>query len=487
MPPLGLGYLASFYERNKQNSDFEIEIQTHKLWTPAKSIAKRLQGAELVGITCLTPTYNKALALCKEIKQRSQTPILLGGHHISALPHTLPTHADIAVIGEGEQTFLELLELYERYGFARDRLKGIKGIAYHDGGEVRINDRRELIEPMDKIPFPARNLLPMQTFGPTGHKVEYKRGTIILTSRGCPYKCVYCSPQNFWGCPRFFSAEYVLSEMKEVIEKYKIEVLAIADDLFMANKPRFREIVDLIERERINRQVEFTMDCRTDYINEEVCELLKRMNVTLLSFGFESGCEKTLSYLKKGTVTVAQNRRAIQLCKKYGIRCHGNFIIGAPGETREDVLETMNFVRNNFLKDPDWDGWLISIFLTTPLPGTELWEYAKSRGLVDDFMNWDRLAKLEPIWTGRCFGFKDTVVVSDKLAKEELWELTEGFLHEMENHAFSSFASSFRLKYLGTYIRDFYTRPRDFWYKARGAISYRLRRKVKDTLSHFLK
>lgn len=471
LPPLGLCYLASYYFAYGR-ANVEIEIQDNRPNASIESIAGKVRGADLVGISCLTQEFNKVVALCKEIKGKYGIPIILGGHHVSDLPHILPSEADIAVLGEGEQTMLELLELYERYGFQKERLKEIKGIAYHDEGGVELTGSRELVEPLDTIPPPARHLLelkrylrPRWVFG-----TEYKVGTHIMTSRGCPYKCVFCSASSFWKRARFFSAEYVVSEISDLIQRYNVKAINIYDDLFLANRLRARKIAELIDKQGITREVELFMQARANLIDEQACELMKQMNVVLVSLGIETGSEKILRYLKKGTVTVEDNRRAVKLCREYGMSVDVSLMIGSPGETSDDLLETVSFV-----KDLDIRGY-IQIFLATPFPGTELWEYAKLRGVVDEHMDWSKLTLDTPE------GFKDRVIVSDELSREQLWNLAEPFIKSVEIHNWSLWKFQPRRLFDLAYLRDFISRPKEFASRAIKVLYCKLRARGKKVI-----
>jgi len=479
-PPLGLGYLASYYEKYRQASDSAIEIQIHSPLSSSKRIVSKLKGADLVGISTWTQNFNQVLALCAEVKKRLKIPVILGGQHISALPHTLPTTADIAVIGEGEQTFLELLEGYSKHrDFAAAWLQGINGIVYWDGKDVRRTERRGLLESLDQIPPPARTILPLRTQGHVGYGHEYdKKGTTILTSRGCPYACSYCSSAQFWGRRiRCHSPEYVIAEMEEIIGRYKVDTLCIEDDLFVADRHRLREIVEMVCARGINQRVSFELQCRANLMDEEIAELLKRMNTRLIAFGFESGCEKILRSLKGGSVTVAHNRRAIELCRKYGFQCRGQMMIGNPGETREDLMETINFIREVFISNPDPNLYM-AIVLTLPLPGSVLWDYAKEKGLVSDlFMDWDSLGKIENLSPRRSNGFKSRVFLSDQLSREEAWKLVEPLLMEMEKAQSARWALSFRLSNLPLYFQDFRQRPKEFLHQAWKVLPYLLWRR----------
>lgn len=226
----------------------------------------------------------------------------------------------------------------------------------------------------------------------------------MLTSRGCPYKCTFCSTTLFWCRPRLHSAEYVVEEMKELINRYDVDGILIFDDLFIIDKKRIAEIARLMDEEKINEKIRLYILGRTNLINDEILKYLKKMNVATIEFGLESGSEKVLRYLKKGTVTVENNRNALKLCKKYGFRTYGSFIIGSPDETEQDFKQTLNLLR-----DKNLDG--SHVYQLTPYPGTEVWDYAVKAGLVSNDPNFD----LKKIFL---FDFKPDLVMTKNVSKE---------------------------------------------------------------------
>ncbi|HEX77695.1 MAG TPA: B12-binding domain-containing radical SAM protein [Dehalococcoidia bacterium] len=386
-PPLGLGYIASYLDKYLKSINIEIIDSSENL--KEKIIRSR---PDVLGFTSSTPNYFEVVDLIKEVKKCLDVPIILGGPHITSLPHKLSEHVDVGVIGEGEETMLELMKLFDEKGdFANSELQKIKGIVYHDNGENIITPPRELIEPIDKIPFPNRSLFDMSNYlRPADILVnhEYLRGTSMLTSRGCPYRCIYCQVPQQWRKLRLHSAEYVAREIKLLVDEYKLEGIAIVDDLFIVNTERIERLIELLEEYEILGKVKFLVDGRSNLIDEKLLALLKRLNVVQMALGIESGSERVLNYLKRGSVTAEQNRNAVHLAKKYGIGIYGQFMMGTPTETKEEMLETLKFIREQPLRS-------VHLSITTPLPGSELWDYCKKEGIVTDDMDW-RLFNMEP-------------------------------------------------------------------------------------------
>ncbi len=376
-PPLGLAYIASYLREYGSFNDIIIVDKED----PIKRIKK--EKPDVVGVSAVTEEFGRAMEVSSRIKEVFDVPVLIGGVHISLLPHTLPKAFDIGIIGEGEKTMLELVQLFEKYGgFPIEKINSIDGLAYHNGSAIKITKERSQIEPLDSIPYPARDLLKMKEYylqprRLPGFSEKVSIGTHIITTRGCPYKCSFCSSSAFWKKLRLHSAEYVVGEIKEVIEKYKVDVISLYDDLFIASKKRLQEVVELIKNEGINEKVEFATWGRANLINDDVCRLLKQMNVRAVSFGFESNSERVLKYLKGESVTPADNERAVQICRKYGLTVSGSFIIGNPHEKKEDIEKTFDFIKKYVEHD-------VKVYTMVPLPGTIVWEEAKKQGIVSE-------------------------------------------------------------------------------------------------------
>lgn len=377
-PPLGVAYLASYVRKYSENT--EVVIIDKEKDTLKKIISVH---PDAVGISSVTTLFSDAKKLADRIKSCLDIPVFIGGSHISALPKTLPKNFDLGVVNEGEEVLRKLCDSeFNNY-------ESINGICYHKKGKIKLNRQEELITPLDKIPYPARDLLNMEKnyLMPrrAGTSKSLARATHMFTSRGCPYDCPFCPSPSLWGRKlRMFSADYVVGEVKELIDNYGVEEILIFDDLFGVNKKRLKEIVSLINKEKINSVVDFACLLRTDFVDSERLKLFKEMNVTQLSLGLESGSQKILDMMKNNTITLEQNVKALALSKKYGVGTHGFFMLGSPGETKEDMIATLKFIKNNPIDT-------ITLSLVTPFPGTKLWKYAKQEGIVTEDMDWSKL------------------------------------------------------------------------------------------------
>ena len=392
LPPLSLGYLiSSLRSKYKEGIDYKIVDRDIKR-------VIREYKPDIVGITCVSQNYNLAIEYAKIAKKR-KLPVLIGGTHITVLPETLTRDMDVAVIGEGEEAIKELFAIYMKKGrFVKADLKKLKGLAFWDGKKLVQTEKRSPVALMDSIPNPARDLM----------KIE--KCTHVFSSRGCPYRCVFCASSRFWNSTRFFSAKYVVDEIKYLYEKHGVREIDFWDDLFIVSKDRIKEIVSLLRKENLLGKISFSCAVRSNLIDESMARLLKKLNVKGVSMGLESGNPRILNYLKGHTINIKDHMRAIRIFKKYGIEPSASFIIGSPNETREEIMQTFKFIKDSKLRG-------FGIYVLTPLPGTPIWQYAKERGLVSEKMDWSRL-NVEFLEN-----HEQAIILSETLTREELYKI----------------------------------------------------------------
>jgi radical SAM superfamily enzyme YgiQ (UPF0313 family) len=327
-------------------------------------------------MTYVTPWAPYATRVARRFKEELGCPVVAGGPHVSTLHGVLEKDIDVAVLGEGEETFLELVRLWKETGrFDPADLARIRGIAYHDpdgNGPVETG-ARPLIRDLDTVPFPDRSMLHGQW--------SAKKGGIVnmMTSRGCPYNCAFCSTIHIWDRKfRFPSSEYVVSEIEYVVENYEPSEIMFFDDLYNVRKDRVIEISNMVRERGLHEGNRFRASARPNLLDDEVMEAMRAMNIRVLSIGFESGSDRVLGKLSKHGSTLEDNLRAVELARRHGMRYSSCFILGTPGETREDILQTFDFVMNNADVLEDAEFTQLSV-----LPSTEVWDWAVPLGISE--------------------------------------------------------------------------------------------------------
>lgn len=401
-PPLGLGYIASYLRRYGSHG-YDLRIFDGNT---GEDVAEAIEafGPHIVGFTGHSPQIKEAVRLSKEIREwRPDVFQVIGGVHVSADPVNtlLRGEFDVAVLGEGERTFLEVVDTFA--GGSRKKARDLPGTAYREGGTVAINPRRAQIEDLDTIPYPARDLFAMDHYMGLSFGVRGKVSTgvtSITSSRGCPYDCLFCGVNIVFKKVRQFSRDYCLGEITELVERYGARALYFADDTFTVNKKNVFTFCDMLISSGLARKVRWTAQARANLIDWQDLDMLKLMKAAgcvQLEYGFESGSERVLGILKQNRVTVADNQRAIDITHRSGLRTLGTFIVGTPGETTEDLEKTRGFIHRNLGKLDYFQS-----FICTPFPGSRLYETCMERGLVEaDFF--DELEKREASAEPRVF------------------------------------------------------------------------------------
>lgn len=388
VPPMGLVYLATYLENKLNLSKKEIKIVDKNFFDIEKEIEKF--KPDIIGIGAMTINYQEAISLASKIKKRKNIPIIVGGVHISSLPTSLKKCFDVGVIGEGEETFSELVSLYSKKGkFEKKDLEKIKSIVYFDNNKIKTTSLREPIE-LDSLPLPD-----FKYAHPNYFKEEEIPGIVdtrisayLISSRGCPYRCVFCSTARFWGRMRLHSPEYTARIAEKFIKDFNANHIKVLDDLFTINSERVNLIRKEFEKRNIlNKIKEIQCTARANLINDKLCKSMKDIKIKLINFGFESGSERILKYLKAGSVSVEMNKKAILLCKKYGFIIYGSLMYGSPTETIEDMKKTNEFI-DFCIKNKVSNVWSL---VATPFPATPFWEIALKKRTVSNDIDFNLL------------------------------------------------------------------------------------------------
>ncbi len=333
--------------------------------------------ADVIGVTTTMAQLNEALLLPSLVKD-TNTKFVIGGPGAVNLQSSKLYESGYSVIcyGEGENTIVELVEAFEK-GLP---LKNIKGISYcSDGREIKTPPRKP-IKDLDKIPFPARELLDMDRYLRIWKEKMGVAVTQIVSSRGCPFTCKFCDNRTFGRKIRFMSPPRIIQEMKLIYDGYGAEMIYFEEDLFTYNRERVLDFCKLMEQELPGKI--WGAHSRVDTIDREMLTRMKQAGCTDIFFGVESGSQKILDLLGKG-ITVEKIENAFRLAKEVGIKTQMYLIIGIPGETYQDIEMTKKLIAKLGPSS-------IDISFLTPIPGTEIYEMTKH--LIDkeiDFSNCD--------------------------------------------------------------------------------------------------
>ncbi|MGC9043003.1 MAG: B12-binding domain-containing radical SAM protein [Myxococcota bacterium] len=363
-PPLGIAYLNAFMKKNGIDSKiFDARAYINPIKTLRQILSKSEQNLVGINIHC-TSEMDDGAYIAQEIKKiDSSIKIVVGGSHPSALPEdTLKRYSaiDFVVFGEGENTLLELMDSLNN----SNSFEHIKGLAYRDGDNIKINPPRELIQDIDTLPMPDFEGFPFERYKP-----HYFKGieVPVITARGCPNRCVFCY-QPMGHHVRVRSYELVVEEIERDIRQYKATQIFFADDTLTIDPDYTIRLFNEITRRGLNR-VRYIASTRIDRVNKEMLLAMKEANVFSIVYGAESGNQRILDGIRKG-FTLEMTEQAIRWTKEAGIKVDTNFILGLPYENEETIKQTLDFIMK---LNPDF----INLAILAPFPSTEVYEWAK--------------------------------------------------------------------------------------------------------------
>ncbi|KAF0127097.1 MAG: Fe-S oxidoreductase [Elusimicrobia bacterium] len=375
-PPLGLLYIAASL---KKNASAAVEILDASLDDLTDDDIKRevlTRRPDVVGITATTFTLVDAVNAARAVKEADPgAHVCIGGPHTSVYPDetiALPC-VDSIVLGEGEESFAELVRRLE----AGRGLEGVEGVFFKTGGAVKKNPLRGFIQDLDAVPFPARELLEYRRYRSVIGAGELF--TTLISSRGCPFNCLYCY-QAFGRRYRARSAAGIIAEIRECLA-LGIKEFWFFDDNFTADRRRTHEFCDALLDGKLG--VSWDMRTRVDLLDDELLGRLKAAGCRRVFIGIESGVKKTLLTLRK-RIDLGRARTTLALVKKHGFETYLDFMIGSPGETREEILRTIDFAIE---LDPDY----VQFAVTTPYPDTDLYKMGlETKAFKEDY--WRKFA-----------------------------------------------------------------------------------------------
>lgn len=332
-PPIILAYVASILKRAGHKV---ILIDTRILGLSKEKTLSILRDfrPHFLAFRLETYHFHDTLDWIRFLKSKLNIPVVAGGINLTLYPKESLSYSEIdyGIIGDAIETLPKLLHSLEN----EEDIRGIEGLAYREDGKVKINSPSVRIVNFNDYPFPARDLLPNEKY----HSFLSKRKnfTIMVTSRGCPYNCNFCAISKILYQER--SPQNVVNEIEECYREYNVREIDFFDATFFLNKNRFLEICNEIQRRKI--KIEWSCRTRVDLVDDEILKKAASAGCRQILFGIESANEQILKNIRKG-IDHQQTRWTIKLCKKYGIRTMGFFMIGNPGETRQSIEETIKF------------------------------------------------------------------------------------------------------------------------------------------------
>jgi len=395
-PPLGLSYVAAVLEgagHKVQVIDCVIENWSQRIWKSDHyqvglswaELKRRIEQTkpDVVGISCLFSCQfsnaQKTVSLVKEID--SEIPVVIGGAHPSGNPTSVMVDkkVDFVIVGEGECSMLSLVDSFEK----GSPLDVVDGLVYRENGMLKINPKKDFVRDLDKLPFPARHLFPMKKYlsltsdhrmnGLFAKRVPF---ATMITSRGCPNRCIFCVIHKVWG--RFWRARSprnVVDEIELLVHKYKIQEIHFQDDNLTMDKNRMKNICKEILNRRIDISWTTPNGVHINTLDENLLQIMKQAGCYRLYLGIESGNSHILNNVVNKGLSLKRVRGVVKLIKRLGMETVGFFVLGLPGETKDTMRDTIELAKS---LDLDYAQFSIA----TPYPGTDLYDQCKSKGYL---------------------------------------------------------------------------------------------------------
>ncbi len=373
--PLGIACLAS-YLRERKISVGVIDAPINGFDLAKTAETALASGAKIIGVSCLTENRYSALKTLEEIKKRNPDIIaVIGGLHATFSDKLILDNyefVDVVVRGEGEETLYELVKAVKnKKGFDK-----ILGISFRKNKQIIINSPRPFMDNIEKLPVPAYDLFPMKKYPlPPDVRMKVNQTSLVTTSRGCPMGCKFCETTHAWGRKvRSTSAKKLFGEVKYLYDKFGVDYIRFADDLFTLKKEKVIEFCRLLIKSKL--PIGFRIQARVDTIDEEMLNALKKAGCDLIEYGAESGSNKVLRAVGKN-ITVEKIKKTVKLTRKAGIELKYFLIVGSLEEGPNETWETFMLIKET---KPDWVG----VNALTIYPGTEVYNIAKKQGLIND-------------------------------------------------------------------------------------------------------
>lgn len=410
MPPLGIMSIAAVLEQN----DIHVEIiDCYAAPSTAEALLETIlsRKPDLIGLSCTTSSFLEGYEIAKLVKKfKPEIFTVVGGAHACTIGAPLLDSfpdIDYLVIGEGEQTMLELVQSGCRM------VEDIPGIAYRKHGVGTLTAQRELIAELDSLPFPAYHLLPNfpERYTLPLFSFPTAPNSSIISSRGCPYSCSYCDRSVFARGFRFNSPEYIIEHVEMLNRKYGIRHVFFYDDLFTFDRNRVTRFCEL----KKIKQLKVTYNCiaRLEHVDHELLSLLKNSGCWQVNFGIESGDPDVVKKHRK-FFGLNEVGKKLQMVKDAGMRVKGLFMIGLPGENEAAIRRTIDYALSLPLEE-------INVTKFTPFPGAPVYKTIHEHGEFDE--NWPLM---------NCMNF---VFIPHGMTKEQLENLYNEFIRRFYHRA----------------------------------------------------
>lgn len=416
MLPMGIAYLAAVL----RNKEIDVDVidcviegidgsftfnETDYYGLPLEEIRERIsQGSyDVVGVSCqFSALCEISVEICKIAKECDVDYVIAGGPHASAQPESLllSDAVDYVFVGEAEGPIAKFADCLAKGDTAG--IKNIDGIAYVKGQDVHVPSNIPFIEDIDEIPFPARDMFPLEKYfaksSPAGGVFKSKRNLPIITSRGCPSKCNFCASSRFWGKKyRARSLESVLGEIQELRSVYGVEEIQIEDDNFTLNKKRAIEICDAIKEREPGLFWSVPAGLALWTVDKEVIDAMSDAGCHYVAVAIESGNQRVLKEVINKPIKLEKVPELCRHFKKRKIKLSAFFVVGFPDETLDEIKDTFEFASKCNLDNANF-------FFAAPLPGTPLWTQAVGEDLfIEGFslkdVKFDRPSLKSNNWT----------------------------------------------------------------------------------------
>jgi len=388
----------------------EINGSNHFVWERIEKVVEDY-APDIIGITAMTMVFGSAIKtaeVCKKVQP--EAIVIIGGPHVTDWPEICfqSPYIDFCLSGEGEESILLLLKaIKDKNTSSRE----IPGVSFKKDGQVILRNSTPNISELDKYPFPARELLLNQD------KYTSEDMGVIMTSRGCPYKCGFCShPPKV----RYRNLDNVIEEISYVKDKYGTQQFTIKDDSFTVSRKRTIEFCGRLKKEGLD----INWDCttRVNLIDDELLDMMQDAGCNVIKVGIETGSERIMKEVNKG-ITLEQAKKAADMLNKHGFFWSAYFMYGLPTETKDDMLKTLEFMKE---LNPPYAG----LGLYAPMPNTQMWDQGLELGLIDPHININHFFERNP----KDYFFKDYRKRVVGMEYEKFIEVAEYLMKEFNKH-----------------------------------------------------